>query len=88
MANKVIISILILLVVLSGGLGGYAYLLNEQVQALSGQLQVFQQEQSARISAVNDGLAALRGQTMARIDTLENQIDNTQKSCRNQRQNE
>ena len=78
MANKVIIGILILLVVLSGGLGGYAYLLNEQVQALSGQLQVFQQEQSARISAVNDGLAALRGQTMARIDTLENQIDNTQ----------
>ena len=79
MANKIIIGILIILVVLSGGFGAYAYLLlNQQVEALHVQLGVFQQEQSTRISAVSDELAALRGQTVIRFDTLEDEIGETQ----------
>jgi len=78
MANKVIIGILIFLVVLSGGFGAYAYLLNQQVEALRVQLGIFQQEQSSRISAVSDELAALRSQTVTRFNTLEDEIGNTQ----------
>ena len=43
MANKIIIGILVILVVLSGGFGAYAYLLlNQQVEALHVQLGIFQ----------------------------------------------
>lgn len=77
MANKVIIGILIFLVVLSGGLGTYSYLLSQQLEALSTQLGDFQLAQSARIGAVSGELAALRSRTLARIGTLKDEIGET-----------
>ncbi len=77
MASKVIIGILIFLVVLSGGLGAYSYLLSQQIEALSTQLGVFQLEQSARIGAVSGELAALRSRTLARIGTLKDEVGET-----------
>lgn len=78
MANKVIIGILIFLVVLSGGLGTYSYLLSQQLEALSTQLGDFQLAQSARIGMVSGELAALRSRTLARIGTLKDEIGETQ----------
>ena len=85
MANKVIIGILIFLVIISGGVGAYAYLLNQQVEALGVQLEGFQQEQSARISAISGEVAALRWQTMDRIDALKTEIDGVQTEIGNLR---
>jgi len=78
MANKVIISILVFLVVLSGGLGAYVYILNQQVEALGVQLGIFQEEQSVQIRAVSDELAGLKRQTLTRINSLEDEIGATQ----------
>ena len=77
MANKIIIIILVFLVVISGGLGAYSYLLGQQIEALSGQLRVFQQEQSSRLGAVGDELSAFRMQTTARIGALKDDMDGT-----------
>ena len=77
MAKKVIIIILVFLVVISGGLGAYSYLLGQQIEALSGQLSVFQQEQSSRLGAVGDELSAFRMQTTARINALKDDMGGT-----------
>ena len=74
MTNKLIIGILVLLLVLSSGLGVYAYRLNQQVNVLSEQLTVFQQEQVNRISAVGDKVTNLRGETLTKIGILEDDI--------------
>ena len=77
MANKVIIGILVFLVVISGGFGYYLYGLNQQVDSLSGQLVALQAEQASRIDAVNDELAAFRGETLTGVDNLKGEIDET-----------
>ncbi len=77
MANKVIIGILVFLVIISGGFGYYFYGLNQQVDSLSGQLVALQAEQASRIDAVNDELAAFRGETLTSVDNLKGGIDET-----------
>jgi len=44
MINKVLISILVFLVILSGALGAYSYTLSNQINALSEHLSVFQEK--------------------------------------------
>ncbi|MFC2122370.1 S1C family serine protease [Bacteroidota bacterium] len=74
MANKVIIIILVFLVVISGGLGAYSYLLSQQIGLISGQLASLQQEQSVRLGAIGDGLSAFRLQTTSNINILKGDI--------------
>jgi len=74
MANKVIIIILVFLVVISGGLGAYSYLLSQQIDLISRQLASLQQEQSVRLGAIGDELAAFRMQTTANINVLKGDI--------------
>ncbi|MFC1930851.1 trypsin-like peptidase domain-containing protein [Chloroflexota bacterium] len=75
MTNKLVIGILILLVILSCGLGYFSYTLNQQVNYLSEQATVFQMEQIVRIDTLSSQLTTLRGETMLKIDRLENKID-------------
>ena len=63
MANKVIISILVLLVVLMGGVGYYSYTLNQQIDRLDERLVAFEEEELQRYEALNDELADLRKET-------------------------
>jgi S1-C subfamily serine protease len=84
MANKVIIGILVLLVILMGGIGYYSYTLSQQLDNLgerltifSERLTTFEMEQAARIDAVNDELFTLRSETLSSISTLEGKIGET-----------
>ncbi len=63
MTNKVLVGILVFLVVLSGALGTYSYTLSKQIDALSDQLAVFQDE-----------FTTFRGESRARSDVLEKGI--------------
>ena len=78
MANKIIIGILAFLVVLSGGLCSYSFMLSQQINSLSEQLNeqltAIQLEQATRIATLSDELTALRGETLIRADTLEGKI--------------
>lgn len=80
MSNKVIIVILVFLVMLSGGFGYYSYTLSQQIDLLSGQLTVFQQQQAGRIDAVSNELTSLRGETSSRFNAIQDDIDATQTS--------
>ncbi len=86
MANKVIIGILVLLVIIAGGNGYYSYTLKQEIDDLGSQLTAFQIEQGERISAVSDeireemagGLGALEGQldeARADITDLDNELE-------------
>ncbi|MFC2001879.1 trypsin-like peptidase domain-containing protein [Chloroflexota bacterium] len=75
MTHKAIIVILILLTVLSGGLGYHSYTLSQQLDLLNENLTVFQEEQATRVAAVSTELTALRVETLTRIDDLKKAID-------------
>jgi S1-C subfamily serine protease len=77
MANKVIIGILVLLVILMAGIGYYSYTLSQQLDDLGEQLAIFKMEQAAQIDAVNDALFTLRTETLSSISTLEDRIGGT-----------
>lgn len=74
MFNKLIIGILVFLLVLTGILGAYAFNLVGEIDALSQQLTVSQEQQAAQISALSDELATFRGETIARIDALDDEL--------------
>jgi len=74
MFNKLIIGILVFLLVLIGILGAYAFNLVEEIDALSQQLIVSQEQQAAQISTLSDELATFRGETIARIDALDDEL--------------
>lgn len=74
MANKVIIGILVLLVVLLGGIGYYSYTLNQQIDELGEQLTAFEAEQAARIDAIDSELGELYQET----DSLDSRIEGVQ----------
>jgi S1-C subfamily serine protease len=78
MANKVIIGILILLVILIGGAGYYSYTLNQQIDDLSEQLTAFETEQTARVDSINDELITLRTETLNKLRVLDNRIEESQ----------
>ncbi len=77
MMNKIIISILVLLLVLSGGFGYYSYTLSQQLDSLSGQLTALHQEQAAQIGVVSDELTTFRGETTIGFGTLKDEINET-----------
>ncbi|MFQ6121705.1 MAG: trypsin-like peptidase domain-containing protein [Dehalococcoidales bacterium] len=80
MTNKVLIGILVFLIILSGALGTHSYLLSKEIDALSQQLTVFQDEFATfrgesitRSDALEKGISG----TLVRIGTLEDKIDGT-----------
>lgn len=75
MANKVIIGILVLLVILTGGIGYYSYTLNQQIDDLGKRLATFETEQAARIDAMSD---ELRSEMASGLGSLENQLGESQ----------
>ncbi len=77
MFNKVIIGILVFLVILNGGVGAYSYRLNRQIDALSGQLVLFREEQEARTTATSYDFTTFKEETQTQIGTLEGDITRT-----------
>jgi len=78
MANKVIIGILVLLVILTGGIGYYSYTLNQQIDDLGERLTGFQTEQTARIDAISDELGELWQEASSlggRIEGVQSEVD-------------
>ena len=75
MVNKVIISILVLLVILIGGLGYYSHTLNQQIDRLGEQLTAFEMEQIAQINAVSNELTRFRGETLSSVTALEDKLE-------------
>ena len=71
MANKVIIGILVLLLVINAAIGTYAYLLSRDIDTLSRQLADQQEEVTAQLGAVSDEVEALGMETEARFGTVE-----------------
>lgn len=85
MFNKVIIGILVFLLVITSSLCAYAFNLTGEIDALSEQLAVSQKEHAAQISAVSkeqagqisalsDELATFKGETLAKIYTLDDEV--------------
>jgi S1-C subfamily serine protease len=74
MANKVIIGILALLVVIAGGTGYYSYTLNQQVNRLDVRLKASEAEQAARLEAISSEVGILWTDTQASLGLLKEQI--------------
>jgi len=81
MANKVIIGILVLLLVINAAIGTYAYLLSRDIDTLSRQLADQQEEITAQLGAVSDEVEARFGtveegiqSNLAMLDALGNEI--------------
>lgn len=70
MMNKVIIGILVVLVVLSGGLGTYSYRLGQQVEALSDELAALRGEATNRLNTLED----VMGETRTQINALQGDV--------------
>ena len=80
MTNKILIGILVFLVVLSGALGTYSYTLSQQINALSEQLAVFQDEFTTfsgesitRSDVLEKGISGM----LVKVGTLEDEIGGT-----------
>jgi S1-C subfamily serine protease len=74
MANKVIIGILVLLLVINAAIGTYAYLLSRDIDTLSKQLADQQEELTSQLGAVINEVEALGMETETRFDTVEEEI--------------
>lgn len=77
MANKLVAGILVLLVLLTAGIGYYSFTLNGQVNRLNERIATFESEQSARVSAVSDNLAALSASTETSLASLQSGLADT-----------
>ena len=88
MINKVLIGILVFLVILSGALGAYSYLLTREIDTLGEQLTVFQDnftafeaESITRFDVLEKGIGTLENElsgTPTKIATLEDELSGTQ----------
>ncbi len=84
MFNKVMIGISVFLVMVSGGLGAYAYTLSQQIGTLGQALTDYQAEQTARISsitgeltAIDSDLADFKTEALDKIDAVDEDLGNT-----------
>lgn len=75
--NKWMISLLVLLVVLTGGIGYYSFTLNQQVDRLSERITLYEDEQKANLKAVSSELGALVNVHKKQIATLEGEVAGT-----------
>jgi S1-C subfamily serine protease len=77
MANKVIVGILVLLLVLMGGIGYYLYTFNQQFDRLQERITASETEQSSRIDAVSGELGNLRTETQSNFSSVEGRLGDT-----------
>jgi len=75
MINRFVIGLLVVLVILTGGIGFY---LNQQVNNLGERLAAYESEQTAHISSITDNLAALKTNTESGLSLLESKVKSTQ----------
>jgi len=75
MANKVIVGILVLLLVLMGGIGYYFYTFNQQLDRLGERITAFETEQSSRINAVSGELGNLSTETQSNFSSMEGRLE-------------
>jgi len=71
MAQKVIMGILVVLLVLMGGMGYYFYTLDQHIDQLGERLTAFEAEQASRIDAISGELGNLRTETQNTLSSLE-----------------
>ena len=74
MANKVIIGILVLLLMINAAIGTYAYLLGRDIDTLSAQLAEQRAELADQLNAVGDEVETLSTETETRFDAVEEGI--------------
>ena len=74
MANKVIIGILVVLLVLMGGMGYYSYTLGQQIDQLGERLTFFQADQASQIISLSKALGILGVKTQETFSSLEAQL--------------
>jgi S1-C subfamily serine protease len=77
MANKAIISILVILLVLMGGMGYFFYTLDRHVDQLGERLAAFETEQASRVNAISTELENLRTETQSSLSSLEGKVEGT-----------
>jgi S1-C subfamily serine protease len=75
MVNRFVIGLLVVLVILTGGIGFY---LNQQVNNLGERLAAYESEQTAHISSITDNLAALKANTESGLSSLDNKVKSSQ----------
>ncbi len=75
MANKIIIAILVLLVIITGSIGYYSFTLNEQIGNLDEQLAAFKLQQEAQADTVSKEIFGLRNETLNAFNELDDRID-------------
>jgi len=76
MVNRVIIGMLAFLIILSGGLGGYSYVLNQEIKTLSQQLNDNQREQITQMSDLRYEMTAFSEETLDGIGAIRGEIGN------------
>jgi S1-C subfamily serine protease len=77
MLNKVMLGLLVLLLLITGGVGYYSYRLNQQVDELSRKVTNSEATQSTNIKAFDEELSALEQKITNGIDGLQGGIDET-----------
>ncbi|MGB2814469.1 MAG: trypsin-like peptidase domain-containing protein [Dehalococcoidales bacterium] len=70
MANRVTIGLLIILLVLAGGFGYYAYTSHQQIDLMRGELNEFQSEYAARAEASHEELLSLKNELQTELASL------------------
>ncbi len=75
MVNKITIILLIILLILVGGLGYYAWISHEQLNLMRAELNAFQNEQSARTEAIGGEITLLNSELRSGLDSLDTEID-------------
>ncbi len=77
MLNKIIVSLLALIIILMGGIGVYSYTLNQRLEDLQEELKISRAEQIAGIRDVADKLEVFNNEALESIDHLgENLAEN------------
>lgn len=72
--NKAIIIILVLLLVVTGGMGYYSFDLGKQIAALSDELTTFRGDTATQIGTLSGELTTFRGDTNNQIGTLSDEL--------------
>jgi len=75
MANKITIGLLVLLLLIAGGFGYYAYTSHRQIGLMREEVNVFQSEYAARARALTDELLSLKNELRTGLDGLGGEID-------------
>lgn len=75
MANKLVLSLLILLVLYAAGMGVYSYMLNRDIDRLGERFSALEAEQTSRLDALDAGLADLQNETLDKLDAMEKLIE-------------